>query len=188
MYRCASKVGDQMGNEKVNESNAVYFDYMVTDIAEGHIDSLSELYNALKKPVFVLALSILQDYYAAEDIMQETFLKVVSHAGEYQQGTNPKAWIFSIARNLCLDAIRKKKNDELTENIPDMNNFEEKAASSIDFLRMIQALKQDEKQIIVMHFYGGLKKVEIAKLMGVPSANIRVTYSRALKKLKNNMK
>lgn len=176
-----------MGDEKAKASNISYFDHMVVDIAQGNIDSLSELYYKLQKPVFVLALSILQDYYAAEDVMQETFIKVASNAKDYRQGTNAKAWIFSIARNLCLDTLKKKKNDELTENIADSENFEEKAASSIDFLRMLKVLNEDEKQIIVMHFYGGLKKVEIAELMGVPSANIRVAYSRALKKLKNSM-
>lgn len=177
-----------MGNENAKESNTIYFDHMVMTIAEGSTDSLSELYYKLQKPIFVLALSILQDYYAAEDVMQETFLKVVSHAKDYRQGTNAKAWIFTMARNLCLDTLKRKRNDELTENMTDSNPFEEKVASSIDFLNMLHVLNEDEKQIIVMHFYGGLKKVEIAKLMGVPSANIRVAYSRALKKLKNNIK
>ena len=177
-----------MGNESAKESSTVYFDHMVMNIAEGRNDALSELYDQLKKPVFVLALSILQDYYAAEDVMQETFVKVVLNANDYRQGTNARAWIFSIARNLCLDTLKKKTNDELTDNIPDLDNFEEKAASSIDFLRMLQGLNEDEKQIIVMHFYGGFKKVQIAELMGVPSANVRVAYARALKKLKNNIK
>lgn len=160
---------------------------MVKSISEGHIDSLSGLYDTLRKPVFVLALSILQDYHAAEDVMQETFLKVVLNADGYRQGTNARAWIFTIARNLCLDILKKRTSDELTENKPDTINFEEKAASSIDFLRMLQVLNETEKQIIVLNFYGGLKKVEIAKLMGVPAANIRVAFSRALKKLKKSM-
>lgn len=162
-----------MVNEKAEESGAGYFDSVVANIAEGNTDSLSALYCRLKKPVFVLALSILRDYDAAEDVMQETFLRVISRAGEYRRGTNAKAWIFAIARNLCLDTLKRRKPDELTEYIPDSSCFEEKAASSIDFLRMLEALNDDEKQIIVMHFYGGLKKVEIAKLMGVPHRQLQ---------------
>jgi hypothetical protein len=64
------------------EDNNVYFDRMVKEIAEGHSDSLSELYDTLRKPVFVLALSILQDYYVAEDVMQETFIRVATYASE----------------------------------------------------------------------------------------------------------
>lgn len=177
-----------MGSDMTQENSVGYFDDAVKSIAEGRSDSLAELYATLKKPVFVFALSILQDYQEAEDVMQETFLRVAAKSSDYRPGTNARAWIFSIARNLSLDILKRKKPVALTEDVADSGNFEEKAASAIDFLRMLRVLNENERQIVVMHFYGGLRKAEIAKLLGVPSANVRVTYGRALKKLKNSLK
>ena len=163
-----------------------YYDRLVINIAEGNLSYLSELYLKLKKPIFALALSILGDYYAAEDIMQETFVKVTSNADSYQKGTNARAWIFSIARNLCLNSLHLKKREELNENMTAAggNTFEEKVASAIDFKQLISPLDETEKQIFVLHFYGGLKKTQIAKIMDITPVNVRAKYSRALKKLR----
>lgn len=175
-----------MSNGKPHAISVGSLDRMVINIAEGNMASLSSLYSQLQKPIFVLALSLLHDYYAAEDVMQETFVKVMAHAKEYRKGTNAKAWIFSIARNLCLDSLKRMQSGPLSENITDSDDLEDKVASAVDIIRILDTLDETEKQIIVMHFYGGLRKVQIAKLMNVPAGSIRMKYSRALKKLKDN--
>jgi RNA polymerase sigma-70 factor (ECF subfamily) len=56
-------------------------------------------------------LSILNDEEDAKDVMQETIVKIKFGAGQYRPGTNPKAWIFRIARNLSIDMVRMRKNN-----------------------------------------------------------------------------
>lgn len=181
--RCASKVGDWMHNEKA-EIKIGYYDRLVINIADGNLSYLSELYLKLKKPILAFALSILGDYYAAEDIVQDTFLKISSNASSYHKGTNARAWIFSIARNLCFNSLKSKKSVELTETIAETNDnsFEEKVASAIDFNQLIKPLDETEKQIFVLHFYGGLKKSQIARIMDISPVNVRAKYFKSFKK------
>jgi len=181
-----------MGNNKDKAIDIGYYDHLIINIADGKVTDLSELYLKLKTSIFAFALSILRDYYSAEDVMQETFLKVTVNAKEYQKGTNAKAWIFSIARNLCLDRLRIKKGEELTEKATVSSNadFEEKVASTIDFNQMLEPLDETERQIIALRFSGELKNTQIAEIINMSPVNVRTKYSRALKKLKahNNSK
>jgi len=106
---------------------------------------------------------LLYPSYATIIRLKETFLKVTANAKEYHKGTNAKAWVFSIARNLCLNKLKMKKSEELTENMAETNStdFEEKVASTIHFNQMIEPLDETERQIIVLHFSGGLKNTQI---------------------------
>lgn len=163
-------------------------DRIVSNITNGDTSALSELYERLKRPVFVLALSIVKDYGIAEDIMQETFLKVAVNAGSYRKGTNAQAWVFSITRNLALDFLKMRRPDSLDDNrvFESSTGFEEKIASTLEFRRMIEALDDIEKQIIALHVAGRLKHKQIAKILGISAANVRAKYSRALKKMKTD--
>nr|WP_280521300.1 RNA polymerase sigma factor [Paenibacillus mangrovi] len=91
-------------------------DEALDSIVSGKIDSLQTIYKELRIPVYGLALSILQNKSWAEEIMQETFVRVYEKASNYRHGTNPKAWIISIARNLSYELLRS--------NIPQRSSFE----------------------------------------------------------------
>lgn len=162
------------------------YDKSISKIAEGNLSALSELYIKLKKPVFILALSIVRDYPMAEDIMQETFVKVASNVDNYRKGTNAKAWILSITRNMSLDYLKKRKKEDITDEItvPSNSKFEEEIASTIEFQKMIEPLDEIEKQIIVLHITAGIKHKQIGKVLELTTENVRTKYSRAIKKLK----
>jgi RNA polymerase sigma-70 factor, ECF subfamily len=175
-----------MENAKSMESG--FLDRLLNGVARGRADDLEALYRALQRPVFLLALSMLHDYSAAEDVTQETFIRVNKSAASCRKDTNAKAWIFTIARNLCLNRLKAQKPAELSENTPDHGpELEERIASAIDFERMIAPLSETERQVIVLRFSGGLKHTQTAKLLGLSHNNVRAVYSRALKKLRKNL-
>lgn len=89
----------------------IKYDKYLQSIAEGNIDSLKQLYDEVHRQIYFFALSILNDEEDAKDVMQETFVKIKFGAGQYRPGTNPKAWIFRIARNLSIDMVRMRKNN-----------------------------------------------------------------------------
>lgn len=165
------------------------YDSMILHIANGHMSYLSALYEDLRASIFTYALSILHDYYTAEDIMQETFLKVNMHADEYRKGTNARAWIFSIVRNLALDEIRKhKREDALTDAIKDGENpGDDIAGSAIEFMTLLNSLDEMEKEIIVLRFSGNLRFKEIANVMRIAPCIARSRFYRAVKKLKRDI-
>lgn len=82
-----------------------------------HGDELAfiEIYEATKHIVFATALNILKDYALAEDIMQDTYIKMRASVCSYQSNTNPVAWIVTISRNLSLNLYKQRKREQSTD-------------------------------------------------------------------------
>jgi RNA polymerase sigma factor (sigma-70 family) len=159
----------------------------VAKIANGDISALSQLYGCLRRPVFLLAYSIIGDCSLAEDVTQETFLHVNDKASAYHPGTNPKAWIFTIARNLALNEVRSRGREKLSDDEPLQTaaNIEDIAIYDADFTRAVSVLNGDERNIVILRIAASMKHREIARIMGISTGDVRVRYFRALKKLRN---
>ena len=163
-------------------------DQSVRRVAKGELAALTQLYAALKRPIFLLAYSILHDYALAEDVTQETFLHITEKAASYRPGTKAKAWVFTIARNLALSAVRGRKKEDLSDTPPEntavQQGPQEAAEANAGFARAIAVLEPDERSIVILRIEAGLPHREIAKMLGISYADARVRYFRALKKLK----
>lgn len=163
------------------------YEASVTELAGGKISGLASLYEAMKKPVFLLAYSILEDYSLAEDAMQETFLRVNAKAGTYQKDTNPKAWVFSVARSVALNMQKARGREKLCADPPDTtttDSVENRAILDADFTRAVAVLDEKERGIIILKIGANLRHTEIAKILGITPGDARIRYFRALKKLK----
>ena len=151
-----------------------------------HNEYISKLYIQLKRPIFILCLSLVNDYHMAEDIMQETFIKVINNNDKFIMGSNAKAWIYTIPRNTSLNYLKATKREVLQEEIitEDNRNSCEEVLSSMEFLRMIEPLSLEEKQIVALRLSCNLGYFQISKILNISVVNLRKKYSRAIKKLK----
>ena len=127
--------------------------------------------------------------------MQEAYLKVWTSAGSYQSQGKPLAWMFTIARNLCYMRFRDQKH-ESDMGLSDLSEMEtgefcpqiEDAADKLVLYGALKILKEEERQIVLLHTTAGLKHREIAADLGIPLATVLSKYSRAMKKLKNYLR
>lgn len=94
----------------VKRKNEKDIESAICRIAEGNGEELSVVYDSMARMIFSMALGITENYADAEDILQETMIDVVKYSHSYKCGTNPRAWIMSIARNNTTDLLRKRKN------------------------------------------------------------------------------
>ena len=85
-------------------------DSLILRVAQGDTQAFSELYLRVHKAVYGFALSIVKNQHDAEDVMQDTFLKVDAAAGSYQSKGKPMAWVLTIARNLALEKLRERRD------------------------------------------------------------------------------
>lgn len=156
------------------------------EVADGDIAALSQLYQKYNKTVYLIAYAIVKDFSLAEDIMQETFLRVNQKAATYQSGTNLKAWIFSIARSIALNTQAKSKKESVTCELPESlgSDVADKAILNIDFTRAIECLDEQEKTIVILKIGENLRHSEIAKILDISAGDCRMKYSRAIKKMK----
>lgn len=165
-------------------------DSLIEKISDGDMDSFRELYEIASKSVYGFALSILKNSHDAEDVLQETFLKVYSNASDYEPHGKPMAWILRITRNLSMTKLREKTkyseyNDTLGEEI-DLSSIHD-AEKRLLIETLFKILSDEEKQILVLHTVCGMKHREIANLMDIALNTVISKYHRAIRKLKSAM-
>ena len=102
----------------------------------------------------------------AEDITQETFLRFLEHP-EYQGKPHEIQYLYTIARNLCVDAYRKKPPDELPEDLPDDHPGEAAWIDRIALRAVLDKLPDEEREIIVMRYISDLSVADLARIHGV---------------------
>lgn len=102
---------------------------------------------------------------AAEDITQETFLKYFAQNPKIKRGED-MAYLYTIAKNLCIDYFRKKQTEELPENYP-AEEFSENSDTKIAVRAALERLDERHKEIILLRYLGGLSVNEAAEAMGI---------------------
>lgn len=118
----------------------------------------------------------------AEDLTQETFLKFFSQTS-YQDMGKPLAYLYTIARNLCVDAYRKKELLPLEEEVGTESGMEGLEVR-VALKGAVAALPQEEQEIVVLHFIDELKINEVARIMGVSRFYVHRKLKTALASLR----
>ena len=156
-------------------------------VGRGDLEAFEVLYRSTEKAVYALALSILKNPHDAEDIVQETYLKVRAAAHLYVPQGKPLAWLFTITKNLCRDLLRGQSRTEAAPDGAEDDLRFSYVSDPTDRLVLEAALKtlgEDERQVVLLHAVSGLRHREIARDLGLPLSTVLSRYSRALKKLK----
>jgi RNA polymerase sigma-70 factor (ECF subfamily) len=156
-------------------------------IAQGDMDGLETIYDKLGRRIYLLAYSILGDSHAAEDVMQDTLIKISESSPTLRRDSNAVAYILTVTRNLSIDRLRKRQREfpleapcfdasSSGEDIPDI---------PFSALEALSLLDEEERQIVTLKIEGGLKHREIAPMLGISQAACEKRYRRALEKLKS---
>lgn len=160
-------------------------------IGQGEKEAFCKLYGQTCNAVYTYALSLLHNQQDAEDVMQETYLKIHSAAHLYTPMGKPMAWILTIARNICMMKFRQLKHSSVIplEKIREELDFSqiEDSEDRIVLETAFQVLSREECQIIVLHAVSGLKHREISELLHLPLSTVLSKYNRGLKKLRNRL-
>jgi RNA polymerase sigma-70 factor (ECF subfamily) len=144
---------------------------------------------------------------AAEDLTQEVFLRVVERAGDFKHESRFSTWLFSIARNLCIDALRKQAHrnhaslDEpdrdgvaLVEQLRDENPHTtgERAAQSHEVGARIEealrALPEEQREVFLLREIANLPFQEIAQVTGAPENTVKSRMRYALERLQEALR
>ena len=165
---------------------------LLSGIAAGRPEDMSELYSRTRTAVYSLALSYLGNAHDAQDITQDTFVQVWERAGQYRPNGSPMGWLLTICRNLALMRIRKAdRHADLDDSVWDAIPTEEKGLSVEERALLQDALAlldKNERRVVMLHAAAGMKHREIAVLLEMPLATVLSKYHRAIKKLRAFMK
>jgi RNA polymerase sigma-70 factor (ECF subfamily) len=149
------------------------------------------LYDEYHRLVYGVAMRMLGDVAAAEDITQAVFLKIWSSPQLFEAG-NFSGWLVRMTRNRALDLLRSKsyRHEELPETKPADEMPEDTAFAHINADLVRAALKQlpdEQRELIEMGFFGGLTHEEMARRSGTPLGTIKTRIRAGLRKLRSSL-
>ncbi|HEY5258574.1 MAG TPA: sigma-70 family RNA polymerase sigma factor [Candidatus Baltobacteraceae bacterium] len=151
--------------------------------------AFEQLYDAYGRLVYGIALRMLGDVGAAEDVTQAVFLKIWTAPERFREG-NFAGWIARVSRNRALDVLRSVSahaTAELPETLPEDEPMEATAFANLDAIRVRRALAElppEQRDPIEMGFFGGLTHEEMARRSGVPLGTIKTRIRSGLGRLR----
>ncbi len=155
---------------------------LIHSYLEGHETGLQELIKRHKSKVYTSIYLLVKDQYLAEDIFQDTFIKVINtlRAGKYNEEGKFLPWVIRIAHNLVIDYFRKEKRTPLIATQEGFDIFsvihilDENAEDRMireqthtDIRKLIEKLPEEQKEVLIMRHYGDLSFKEIADITEV---------------------
>lgn len=134
----------------------------------------------------------------AEDLTQQTFERALKAYKRFDpERASEKTWLFTIARNLIIDAYRRSGGDEaeleaeLEAGPPQLSTTEPEQAPGLgpdpELARALSRLSDRDREVIALRFGGDLKGTEIAELTGLSLANVQQILSRSLRRLRDEL-
>lgn len=157
-----------------------------------HQKRFAEMYNQYADDIYKYIFVHVRDVELAEDITADTFTSAWKNIATFDN-RQPRAWLYTIARNRMNDHWRKKQTiplDEDIEIVSEADLFEDIVDKKIQLKRVISALNtlpEDMKSIVTLRFMQGMSAKETAKILRMSEGNVRVMQYRALKKLKEKL-
>lgn len=173
---------------------------LVRRIASADEDALGALYDSTSRPVFGLALRILNDPSAAEEVALEVYTQVWRQAASYDssRGT-PSAWLLTIARSRAIDRFRsseqtRRRSDTLdavssaaaTNDAPDVHAADAERRQIV--LEALDSLPPEQRAVIDLAYFGGLSHSEIAGRLNQPLGTVKTRTRLAMMRLRDALK
>ncbi len=157
--------------------------------------AFARLYEMSSARLFAVALKLLRRQDWAEEVLQEAFVSIWHHAGEYNAAlAAPLTWMTTIVRNRCFDWLRRPQqeittdDETLFESIPDdaLGPLEQLVQSSVtkSIFSCLQRLAAKERQTIALAFLHGLTHSELAEHLKEPLGTVKTYVRRGLAQLK----
>jgi len=163
---------------------------LLAAVADGDQAAFERLYAATRAKLYGVVLRILRRADLADEVMQEAYLKIWNSAGQFDPAlASPITWMVTIARNRAIDLARKKR-DVSVEETPGVL---ERAAESVDplaarerseelrrLLDCLGRLDPDGRRLMLLAYYNGLSREQLAAKLGRPVNTIKTWLRRSI--------
>lgn len=153
--------------------------------------SFEQLVRELSRPLFGYLRKMLGNSADADDLLQETLMRIAGGLPKLEQGTAVKSWAFRIASNVAIDHIRKNKRASLVEftDEEDRDDTDEEDRLVLDEMNccvreVIDRLPPDHRAAIVLFNLEGKSVAETAEILGISVGATKVRIHRAKARLK----
>jgi RNA polymerase sigma-70 factor (ECF subfamily) len=177
---------------------------LMAQFQSGDRSAFTALVRRHQTPLYNFAVRLLRSAPAAEEVVQDAFVRVVVNAGEFKHASKFSTWLYTITRNLCIDAARKRtlrnhpsldesKRDEggegptLGERTADGRANVERSAVSVEIRERLVAavdeLPDEQREVFLLREVSNVPFRDIAEIVGVPENTVKSRMRYALERL-----
>lgn len=161
---------------------------IITRIRQGEKELFGTLAERYYQDIYRFCYYLTGNREDAYDCTQETFLRLIRFLDSYVDKNQLKAWLFSIARNVCNDLFRSRKieraEESLLEGIPVTETRFSQVEAGDDVRRCLERLPDYQREVIVLRFYYEFKIREIARIVGAGVPTVKSRLRQGMEKLK----
>ena len=173
---------------------------MIRRVLDGEVNAFEDLVAAYEKNVYNLALRMTGNAQDAEDMAQEAFIKAYNSLSHFRGDSKFSVWLYRIVSNVCLDFLRRQNRrpasslsqedddgEEVQLDVPDESQSPEllleRQLTREAVQRGLQALSEEQRQILLLREIQGLSYEEIAQALDLEEGTVKSRIFRARKKL-----
>ncbi len=171
-------------------------DLLMRKVRDGDVNSLSSLFERHHLRLFQFFARLTGRRDAAEDLVQEVFLRMLKYRQTYGAGTEFRAWMYQIARNTFADSLHRKRAEVVSlsdarqrgeEGLPSAEPAPEERLQRDQESRLLEqalaALAVDKREVLVLSRYEDLRYEDIARILGCEVGTVKVRVYRAMREL-----
>ena len=174
---------------------------LIHAVLSGDDSAFAILVEKYQKSVHALACRKIGDFHHAEEITQDTFLRVYQKLSTLKDPSQFLRWLYTIANRLCLNWLRKQKHEKQLQSLEDTPMAEVAESTYESYVseqreteateqrfeiveKLLEKLPEGERTVMVLYYLGEMTTIEIGKFLGVSVKAIRTRLSRARKRLR----
>ena len=166
----------------------------INRVLDGDSQAFAMLVNRYKDLVFSLALRMLKHKEEAEEVSQDTFIKIYKSLHKFKGDSKFSTWVYKVTYNTCLDRIKKLKRTQNTQQIDEFTEHQIKTLdNALDHIETkerqkalkacIDRLPSDDSFLVTLFYFEELSLEEISEIVGLKPNNVKVKLHRSRKKL-----
>ena len=156
---------------------------------------VTEWYDRYSDSIFSYIYVMVRDYQQAEDLTQDTFLKAYKKHHLFEKRAEPKTWLFSVARNITIDYMRKQKPINLLKELfyttkdatPSPQDVMEIRESSQELYRALDDIKPPYREVIILRKLKGFSTKETSDVLNWSESKVKSTLHRAIPALEKQL-
>jgi RNA polymerase sigma-70 factor, ECF subfamily len=168
--------------------------WLLAAVAKGDRPAFERLYAATRAKLYGVVLRILRRHDLADEVMQETYLKIWNSAGQFDPAlSSPITWMVAIARNRAIDQVRKKTEVSIDEDpavldiaadSPDPLARREMTEELRRLLACMGRLDEERRRLVLFAYYDGWSREQLAAKFDKPVNTVKTWLRRALMEIR----
>jgi RNA polymerase sigma-70 factor, ECF subfamily len=164
-------------------------------LAEYRKEEIADWYDQHSKSVLSFILLMVKDYQQAEDLTHDTFVKAYLHYDSFKHYSSEKTWLFSIAHNLTVDFLRKRKPNMFIKELFLLNKHNPSLPEEIirikedsyELYKALGELKDTYRKVIILRKIKGFSIEDTAQVLSWSESKVKSTLFRAIPALKKQL-